>query len=346
MKKIAFVDFWGTFNPQTFKITEYIKEISDVEITDVNHADYVFYSDHGNKHWFANDHCVKIYFTIENAVPDFNACDFAIGFEWMQYEDRYLRFPLYYLYPKICELMEVKHTHPLSELKTMKTDFCSITISNTNRHPIFKAIVEELSKYKKVDSGGLWQNNMGGRVPDKLAFDKTHKFSIVCENSAHSGYTTEKLVQAFAAGCVPIYWGDPSVSKVFNPKAFINAQDFPSVQELVEYVKKVDSDYALYENYIKEPAIINAIFSKENQIKILKKFLSDIFAQPLEKSYRRNRILWGKIYIETQRRQVSSLSFTLSEKFKKYIWRVKQYFRKKKNSKNQKLVFPALPTSE
>lgn len=163
---------------------------------------------------------------MENIVPDFNACDYAIGFEWMRYEDRYIRLPLYYLYPNICELMEEKHLQTLDEIRAMKTDFCSITVSNTNRDPIFKTIFKELSQYKQIDSGGLWHNNMGGRVPDKFAFDKKHKFSIVCENSAHSGYTTEKIVQAFAAGCIPIYWGDPSVSKVFNPKAFINVQDF------------------------------------------------------------------------------------------------------------------------
>lgn len=344
MGKIAFVDFWGTFNPQTFKITEYIKDFFDVEIVDINHADYVFYSDHGNRHWFAPDRCVKIYFTMENAVPDFNACDYAIGFEWMQYEDRYLRLPLYYLYPNICELMETKHLQSLGEIKAMKSDFCSITVSNTNRHPIFKTIVEELSKYKRVDSGGIWQNNMGGRVPDKLAFDRTHKFSVVCENSAHSGYTTEKLVQAFAAGCVPIYWGDPSISKVFNPKSFINVQDFSTVQELAEYIKKVDLDDSLYESYLKEPALIDATFSKENQIKELKQFLSDIFTQPIEKSYRRNRILWGKLYVEARRKQVKSFSFIFSERINRFIWKMKQYFRKKKVSKDSKQVFPALPT--
>ena len=82
-KKIAFVNFWGSFVPETFKITTYLKEKWDVEITDMAHADYVFYSDHGDDHWFAPEHAVKIYFTIENLVPDFNACDFAMGFDWL-----------------------------------------------------------------------------------------------------------------------------------------------------------------------------------------------------------------------------------------------------------------------
>lgn len=343
-KKIAFVNFWGSFVPETFKITTYLKEKWDVEITDMAHADYVFYSDHGDDHWFAPEHAVKIYFTIENLVPDFNACDFAMGFDWLQYEDRYLRFPLYYFYPQICELMETKHQQPVSELMAMKTGFCSITVSNTNRDPMFVKVFEALSEYKKVDSGGLWRNNMGQRVPDKLAFDRAHKFSIVCENSSHSGYTTEKLVQAFAAGCVPVYWGDPSVSKVFNPKALINVQDFGSLQELVDYVKKVDADDALYQSYLQEPALADPACLKERQMELLKRFVDNIFTPELSSCYRRNRGMWGGIYVGKRQRQVSSWSYVWKEKVNMYIWKTKQFFRRRKVSNDARLIFPALPS--
>ena len=238
-KKIAYVDFWNNFNPEGYLMTNYLKEVCDFEVTDMEHADYVIYTVHGNRHWFAPDKAIKIFYTREGVVPDFNACDYAIGFEWMTYEDRYFRSPLYYRY-KENALMERKHLVPIEEVRAMKTNFCSITVSNNNRDSIVKTIFDELSQYKRVGSGGLWQNNIGGRVADKLAFDRSHKFSIVCENASHSGYTTEKLVQAFAANCIPIYWGDPHVSKVFNPKAFINVQDFPTIAALIEHIKKID----------------------------------------------------------------------------------------------------------
>ena len=44
MKKIAFIGFWDTFNPETNPLTKYIREFTEVEITDVKHADYVFFS--------------------------------------------------------------------------------------------------------------------------------------------------------------------------------------------------------------------------------------------------------------------------------------------------------------
>lgn len=34
-------------------------------------------------------------------------------------------------------------------------------------------------------------------------------------------YVTEKIVNAFLAGAIPIYWGSPFVLKMFNPRAFI-----------------------------------------------------------------------------------------------------------------------------
>ena len=46
------------------------------------------------------------------------------------------------------------------------------------------------------------------------------------ENTYAPGYTTEKIMDAFASGCVPIYYGDPLVVQDFNPDSFINAHDF------------------------------------------------------------------------------------------------------------------------
>ena len=67
-------------------------------------------------------------------------------------------------------------------------------------------------QYKHIDSGGKYKNNIGAPVADKLAFLSEGKFNIAFENSSANGYTTEKLIEAFAAGTIPLYWGDESVS--------------------------------------------------------------------------------------------------------------------------------------
>ena len=328
VKKIAFVDFRKSIIAEKYFITEYLKEFYDIEIVGLKDADYVFYSLQGNKHWFTPERCVKIFYTEENLVPDFNACDYAIGFEWMEYEDRYVRFPIYYWYPYINELMENKHNIPVEKIISEKKAFCSITVSNTNRDPIFSLLFDRLSEYKKVDSGGSWKNSVGVKIKSKLDFERTHKFSIVCENSSHSGYTTEKIVEAFAANCIPIYWGDPSISKVFNPRAFINVQDYSSIDDVVEIVKRLDTDNGLYESMLMEPVLLNKCFSKEIQTILFKKFLVSIFSQPLEKAKRRNRVLWGQLYLNERKRQVTSLTYVIREKFILSLWRFKCLVRK------------------
>src|SRR5665647_294033 len=93
--KIYFSDFWKGFDMQDNFLTLRLKLHFNV-IIDTN-PDYLFYSLNGNNHLRYND-CVKIYFTGENDAPDFNLCDYAIGFPHITFEDRYLRLPLFVLY--------------------------------------------------------------------------------------------------------------------------------------------------------------------------------------------------------------------------------------------------------
>jgi hypothetical protein len=110
-----------------------------------------------------------------------------------------------------------------------------------------------------VDSGGKVRNNVGGRVPDKVKFISDYKFNIAFENSSHQGYATEKLMEALVTNTIPIYWGDPKIGNDFNTKAFINYNDYESMDAVIEHVKKVDSDDILYRQYLSEP------FLTENQ---------------------------------------------------------------------------------
>ena len=329
-KKFAFVDLGSSFRADTYFLCRVLRELCDLEITDMQHADYVVFSDNGNSHWQAPDHCIKIYYTTEDLTPDFNACDYAISFEQMQYGDRHFRLPLYYWYPDICELMEHKHEQPFAALKKQKTDFCSITISNGNRHPMFSQLFDILSQYKKVDSGGRWRNNIGGPVASKLDFDRSHKFSIVCENTAHPGYTTEKIVEALAAGCIPIYWGDPEISKVFNSKTMINVSDFPSFTALMDVVQKVDNDDNLWQQLHEAPALSDEQYAKETYYSNFKEWIRHIISQPLDLAQRRNRLMWGRMYVDDRIRQTQSLDFRLRKAYHRYVWKLKtQYFRGK-----------------
>ena len=253
--KIKFVDFWEQYNPKDHFIYQILSKKYDVELSD--NPDYVFFSVHGEEHLKYND-CVKIFYTGENLCPDFNLCDYAIGFEYINYGDRYFRLPNYYnpKYKEDLEYIEKKKAFG-EEILEKKEGFCSFVYSNGNANPIRETIFEKLSEYKKVFSGGRFKNNVGGPVNDKVEFQKKYKFCIAFENSSHSGYTTEKIIQAYASDAIPIYWGDPDIEKTFNPKSFINVNSFDNIDEAVQYIIDLDNDDIRYINMLNEPVFVN-----------------------------------------------------------------------------------------
>lgn len=301
--KVRFMDYWGSFADELDDclIMRILRKHYDVQICD--DADYVFFSTMGESHWSVSDNCIKIYQTGENLVPDFNACDYAIGFEWMTYEDRYIRFPCYLFYePELHDNLSHKHELPADfDLKRDKPDFCSFVVSN-HRNPMRKVALEAISTYKRVESGGSYLNNIGGPVKDKIAFESTHKFSICYENGAHNGYTTEKLVQALAARTIPIYWGDPLVGKVFNTNAFINARDYDSIDDIVARVREIDNDDELYLSILRQPAMRPDVPTYADECARFEAWLLNIFEQPLDRARRRNRDMHGRWYIERRYR--------------------------------------------
>ena len=133
-----------------------------------------------------------------------------------------------------------------------------------------------------------------------------------------------------AAGCVPIYWGDPEISKVFNPKAMINVSDFPSFAALLDVVQKVDSNDSLWQQLHEAPALNDVQYAKEHYYATFKEWIRHIISQPITDAQRRNRLMWGRMYVEDRIRQTQSLEFRLRKAYHRYVWKIKtQYFRGK-----------------
>lgn len=274
--RVNFVDFYNGFNKMENDFMAILQRHFEVELSE--EPEYLFYSVFGTSHIHYD--CIKIFYTGECVVPNFNLCDYAIGFEYLQFGDRYIRVPLYQLfqYKKSLELALQKDGHP-----TKDREFCSFVVSNDQGMPERKRMFELLSQYKHVDSGGRYLNNIGGRVADKLAFDRKHKFSIVFENCVSKGYTTEKIVEAFAAGTIPIYFGDPAIEAVFNPKAFINCQHYASLEDVVDRVIEIDNNDELYNSICSEPVFLDGVPTQCE----LENFLVHIVEQPLKEARRR-----------------------------------------------------------
>lgn len=257
-------------------------------------ANYVFHSVFGRKvHRYDG---IRIFVTGENVTPDFNTTDYAVGFDHLTFGDRYKRIPLYRFYKGAYTNLCSPRQDPTTILST-KSHFCSYVMSNTkDSAPERISIYDALSEYKQVSSGGKWRNNVGGPVSDKIQFQSSCKFALAIENSSSPGYCTEKFAQAAQSNCIPIYWGDPTIAQQFNSKAFINAHEYHSLADLTDAVRQIDQDDTRYLSMLAEPWFVDGKEPDELKSESIQQFLGNIFSQPYENAYRRNRSRWGIKY--------------------------------------------------
>lgn len=240
---------------------------------DTTNPDILFYTCYGceNLKW---NNCIRIYHTAERDYPNYNLCDYAIGLSDIGIPDRFLHFPCYVFYRDMLNKCKEAVNEKIDPQKALAREFCCTVVSDPLRDPIYFEFVKKLNQYKKVESGGRVGNTIGFRVPDKLAFLNEFKFSMAFENMMAPGYVTEKIIDSFAAKTVPIYWGSDWVKKEFGEGGYINISDFPTVDDAIEYIKKVDNNDDLYLSILEKGPQLQHTY--EEWCEILLDYLSNI----------------------------------------------------------------------
>jgi hypothetical protein len=244
--RLAYSDFWGSFDPRRNYFAELLGPHYDLELSD--EPDVLFYSCFG-RDFRRFRRATRVFYTGENVRPNFRQCDFAFSFDHADRPEHY-RLPLYAWYGDPATL--VKGPVDAERILAGKTGFCNFVYSNP-RCKMRNRFFEKLSKYKRVDSGGKLMNNIGGRVDNKREFLARYKFTIAFENDSHPGYTTEKIVEPMFAWSLPIYWGNPLVHLDFNPRSFVNYFDGSGLDDLVERVVELDRDDRQYCQMLRQP---------------------------------------------------------------------------------------------
>ena len=251
-----------------------------------NNPDYLIYNVFGNEHLNPKyNKAIKIAIFTENKIPDFNEADYIIGHYHINYFDRYFKYSIF-----LWQNLDNNYFNSIRKeiLKNPKRQkFCSALISNYYSTDGFRInFINELNKYKTIDMGGKFNNNVGGPVKDKIKFLNLYKFSIAMENSEGDGYLSEKIVHSFLAGNIPIYYGDYMIDEYINIKSFILIKGEKDVPEKIKYIKKIDNDNNLYKSILKENIITDN--NAQNKIdKELKEFLQNIFYQDKTKAIRK-----------------------------------------------------------
>lgn len=258
--KIQVTDHYEKLFAKTIK--NRLEEDYDLEFSE--RPDFLFYSVYGNgRGHYCYKNCVKIFWAVEGVIPDFNECDYAIGSYPMDIGDRYLQIP-YVPMPKA-----IQDRKRFQNIDIENQKFCNFIYSNSSVGSgafLRQEFCKKLMHYKNVDCPGNVLNNMkdaiepreGRWYQGKIDFIKNYKFTIAFENAAMPGMISEKLLQAFEAGSIPIYWGAPDVNTLFDEKSFINCNNYKSWDEVIDRIIELDTNKEKYMNMLlTTPALRN-----------------------------------------------------------------------------------------
>ena len=279
---VKYMDFWPAFRLERFDVHRILKERYEVIFSD--YPDYVVFSEFGGQNYDIENkiNCVKLFLSIENRDPNFANTDYAIGIHYIDKEDRYFRKPT-----ETHQLSAIQTVYNVTKVKNIdvsKKKFCAWVVSNGGGR-VRNLFYDKLSEYKVVDSGGHFRNNVGGSVGNKIEFLSHYKFSICMENSKTQGYISEKLVDCFEAGTIPIYYGDDTVLELLNSKSYIHIKNEDEFEEKIELIKKIDNNDTLYQEIIREKIVIDdSRYARELQK--YKDFIYHIIEQDKEKAKR------------------------------------------------------------
>lgn len=146
-----------------------------------------------------------------------------------------------------------------------KNKLVSMIASNKNRcaeHVFRNSIAKQLE-----NSVDLFGRGRSREIQNKIEALKDYCFSISMENGIYEDMYTEKLLDCFTTGAIPIYYGSRCIEKYFNPEGVIWIDEFDiqnltyelykykldAVKENFEIAKNLPlpEDY-IYENFIKE----------------------------------------------------------------------------------------------
>jgi alpha(1,3/1,4) fucosyltransferase len=251
--KIAFVDFWNEWNEEDF-ITPILKSKFNVVIDNKN-PDVLFHSIFNKMSETPRYKCKKILILAENWRPSQFKSNYSISFD--PRSDINFRLPLWQMYV----LLKPELKDRLFERKRITNfeRFCAFTVSNPSNVLRINHF-ELLNNYKKVhaygkvktnsfelkkfNEGSYWRN-----IKDQFFLNHPHKFMMAYENSSYPGYCTEKLMDAFLVGSLPIYWGCTKVNEDWNEFAFINAKN----SNWLDAVKTANENQKAFDEFYEQP---------------------------------------------------------------------------------------------
>lgn len=153
--------------------------------------------------------------------------------------------------------------------KTKNISMCCSNKSMCNGHLLRKNIADKLKD--KIDVLG---NCLGQRRVSTKEIYGEYKYSVVLENYINDWYITEKVINAFANKCIPIYYGSSKVLELFNPNGIIYVENIDDIENIIDSLDTND-----YENHLEA---INENYEKSKNYMCLEDYLYETYKDILE----------------------------------------------------------------
>lgn len=112
-----------------------------------------------------------------------------------------------------------------------------------------------------------------------------YRFCLVLENTYQDGYVTEKILNAFLAGCVPVWYGSREIFDIFNKNAFIY-YDINSPELALARVRELESNKFAYDEIMKQPILANCQATIEEYFSFTSKLGGGMLIQKLHRFMR------------------------------------------------------------
>lgn len=257
--------FWGGFVEKTnennidfFEKLFSKTKLRNFEITnDINKANVLFESVFDNSVVDYKKWKYKIHYSGESYNKNVSNYDLVLYCSDDDYRQT-VDLPLFSYYIHSNNLLEKMINKPI--IKQVPSKFCCFIVSNGSQI-IRNRMFEILNSYKKVDSCGNYNNNIGYRMPfcywteEFRKFIGQYKFIICFENAKVGSYSTEKIVNPYLSGTIPIYWSSHHVKKVFNCDSmlFLENETPDAFQNLIDKIVELDYSDEKYLEFINRP---------------------------------------------------------------------------------------------
>jgi hypothetical protein len=239
---IAFIGFWDGFKQdenEILNLLNHAAEITGLEIKVVNSdPDILIFSCFGNPSLKEFKAATRLLYLGENVRPDFSEADYSLTFDFSDYCGRNIYLPLWLLRSTTYASKNANY-QPFVPKELEKPRIanqgqdCIVYIGNNSTPTRLEAINELKNLGFAVQCYGSQTNP----VDDKIKTLKQYKYTLCLENTFTPGYVTEKIIDSYLAGSIPIYWGgappsefnfndcficDPYVTMAQNMQVFAN----------------------------------------------------------------------------------------------------------------------------